>query len=254
MSHPRQPSPTGIFHVTQRGVNCQDLFFDDADRRKYCKLLFRLLSEMSFTLHAYCLMSDHVHLLLSENADQSVSAFMQRINIRYARYYNEKYGRIGPVFNERFCSKAVGNEAYYRYVMHYICQNPVKAGICKMASDYPWSSLQYLGSPGTMIDSSEVRRNSQMELHALYCYLNEERDLPQDVPFESEMPARLLTDEHAIAIFRRVTGLESPTDFAHISREKRILVLRSMIESHCSLRQIARVVGISRTQIAQLLA
>lgn len=252
----RLPSATGIFHVMQRGVNCQDLFFDDEDRHKYCRLLQYALEEGTFILHAYCLMSDHVHLLISESAGCYVSSFMHGIGTCYAKYYNAKYERTGPVFNDRFLSKPVEDTAYYLCVLRYIAWNPVKAGLCREASLYPWGSLHYFGKPHELTDSARVCSISQMEKTSLIRYLNstDEQDesvLKMNPKNEERLPA--ISDARALIVYRTISETESPADFVLLSKDKKADILKKMAEAHCSLRQISRLLGISRRQISNIM-
>ncbi|MCI1722342.1 MAG: transposase [Lachnospiraceae bacterium] len=248
----RLPSTTGIFHVMQRGANRQDLFFDDEDRHQYLRLLQYALEEGTFTLHAFCLMSDHVHLLISESEGSCISSFMHGIDTRYARYYNTKYERIGPVFNDRFLSKPVEDTAYYLCVLRYIAYNPVKAGLCREAFRYPWGSLYAFGTPKELTDSARVCSISQMNQTDLIRCLNHTNG--QDgLVLENEERQPLISDARALNVYRTVSETENPADFALFSKEKKGCILRKMTEARCSLRQIARLLGISRKQIAKFL-
>lgn len=133
-------SATGVYHIMVRGINKEDIFIDERDRTQYLKLLYDVFKETQTDIMAYCLMSNHVHLLLKENEEDELSLFMKKLSIRYALWFNDRYDRIGHLFQGRFKSEVVENEAYYRTVMRYILQNPVKAKIASAAHCYKWSS------------------------------------------------------------------------------------------------------------------
>ena len=93
----RKQSKTGVYHIIIRGINKQDIFYDDEDKSVYLDRLSRYKNECLFELYAYCLMSNHVHLLVKET-DKSISMIMKKIGTSYVYWYNNKYNRIGHLF------------------------------------------------------------------------------------------------------------------------------------------------------------
>ena len=151
----RELSPSGIYHVMTRGVNKMDLFYDDRDRYRYCEGLDKAKQKFDFALYAYCLMSNHVHLLIKENKT-SISVVMQSIGVRYSMYFNAKYRRVGHLFQNRFRSEPIGSENQLLTCARYIHNNPVKAGITSKPEKYFWSSFRtYIGQADeSMLDKS----------------------------------------------------------------------------------------------------
>ncbi|MEW5952564.1 MAG: transposase [Bacillota bacterium] len=139
---PRRPriySKTGIYHVIVRGNEKRKIFLDDEDRNKYFYYLIETKKVQEYTLYGYCLMDNHIHLLLyTKNND--ISGLMKRINTRYAVYFNKKYDRVGHLFQDRYKSEAVEDERYLLAVLRYIHDNPVKAGLSEHPSNYNWNS------------------------------------------------------------------------------------------------------------------
>lgn len=135
----RKKIASGIYHVMLRGINRQVIFEDDEDREKdlQCPEEYKALS--GYTLYTYCLMGNHLHLLIREGKEPLEMIF-KRIGARYVFWYNWKYKRSGHLFQDRFKSEPVDNDIYFLTVLRYIYQNPVKAGLCKKAEKYPWSS------------------------------------------------------------------------------------------------------------------
>lgn len=136
----RGKSESGVYHIILRGINQQDIFYEDDDFQRFLETIADKKSEQEFLLHAYCLMNNHVHLLIQENTD-NISRIMSRLGTSYAWWYNRKYNRSGYVFQGRFGSECVENDAYMLTVMRYIHNNPVKAAISAQPEDYPWSSI-----------------------------------------------------------------------------------------------------------------
>lgn len=131
-----------VYHVTVRGNNRQAIFEGDLDRREYLQVLLEATQQLEVTVHAFVLMSNHVHLLLQPLRDKALSQALQLSNATYAKYINHRYGRTGHLFQGRFHSSHVSRDAHLLVVSRYIHNNPVRAGIVKDAVDYPWSSIK----------------------------------------------------------------------------------------------------------------
>jgi putative transposase len=129
----------GFHHVTSRGNNRQPVFLDDGDREMFTAIFRRVLGRLWWACHSYCLMTNHFHLLV-ETQDESLSAGMQLLNGEYAQSFNRRHGSVGHLFQDRFFSAMVRDEAHGLEVIRYIAQNPVVAGLCRAAEDWPWSS------------------------------------------------------------------------------------------------------------------
>lgn len=151
----REKSSTGLYHVMLRGINKNDLFLEDDDRGHFLQLLADKKAQDNFLLPAYCLMDNHVHLLIKEQ-NCELSHIMKRINVSYVGYFNRKYDRIGPLFQDRYRSEKIEDEAYLLAVARYIHQNPVKANIVAKPQFYQWSSYRdYIDSNenSTLVDT-----------------------------------------------------------------------------------------------------
>ena len=236
----RKRAESKIYHIMLRGINQQQIFEDEEDKQKFLQILLECRELSGFRLLAYCLMGNHVHLLLWEGKE-SLEQVFKRIGGRFVYWYNVKYKRVGHLFQDRFKSEPVENDAYLLTVLRYIHQNPVKAGICEKAEDYPYSSMrEYLGAPGFADVAFTDTLISREDLIAFHKFPGSENCL--DIP---EKPIIRMTDEEAKEIIKRETGCESATDFQKltpINRDKAIIRLRSR---HLSLRQISRLTGVS---------
>lgn len=137
----RMKCDNSIYHICARGNNKQDIFLDQQDREEYLKRLRRYKERYKVKIHAYCLMTNHVHLLIYDN-NQDISKFMQGLSLSYVIYFNHKYGRSGHLFQDRFTSTMIKNDAYFLYVSKYIHLNPVKAHLVERPKDYQWSSYR----------------------------------------------------------------------------------------------------------------
>ncbi|MEK7857738.1 MAG: transposase [Elusimicrobiota bacterium] len=128
-----------MFHITVRGNDKQDIFLDDADRRDFLNRLKETKAQRPFTLYAYCLMSNHFHLLL-EVDDCPTSVVMQKLLTGYSQHFNSRHGHVGHVFQGRFTDRLCQRDSYFLALIRYIHLNPVRAGMVQKADDWPWSS------------------------------------------------------------------------------------------------------------------
>ena len=146
--YPRQLSKTQVYHIMLRGNEKKEVFLDDEDRNQFLATLGRMKEEGNYYLYAYCLMDNHLHLLIKEGND-NISRIMKRITVSYVYYFNKKYDRVGHLFQDRFRSEIIDDDSYLLAAARYIHNNPVKAGLVKSAGDYEWSSYKaYVGRNG----------------------------------------------------------------------------------------------------------
>lgn len=131
------------FHVVQRGVNRSPCFRDDTDRSYYLAALEKAASMHECEIHAYVLMSNHVHLLVTATREGGISSMMQSLGRRYVRRFNDRHERTGTLWEGRFRSGPVARDRYLLTCYRYIESNPVRAGIVKRAVDYRWSSARH---------------------------------------------------------------------------------------------------------------
>jgi putative transposase len=136
---PRKPRffLSGIpLHIVQRGHSRDPVFFEDQDYVTYAYWLHKAAVRYQVSIHAYVLMTNHVHLLITPVDASSVSAFMQFIGRHYVPYINHKYGRSGSIWEGRFKSSLVDSESYLLATMRYIELNPVRASMVESPSQY----------------------------------------------------------------------------------------------------------------------
>jgi putative transposase len=133
-------------HLVVRGNNRLPCFFNDQDRRVYLGYLGEYAVAQACEIHAYVLMTNHVHLLATAREAGAMSRFMQVLNRRYSRYANKAHGRTGTLYEGRFRSCLIETERYFLAVMRYIELNPVRAGMVAHPSEYQWSSYLWNSS------------------------------------------------------------------------------------------------------------
>jgi putative transposase len=138
---PRCALPDGSFHVGARGVAQMPIYRDDGDRLAFLRLLVVAIARFDWTCHAFCLMTNHYHLVLDATRE-NLSDGIQVLNGFYAQGFNGKYARWGHVFGDRFWSRSLPEEELERTCL-YVMENPVRAGLCRRTIDWPWSACRY---------------------------------------------------------------------------------------------------------------
>ena len=133
----RRDLPDGIFHVTARGNAREAIFRDGIDFADFERELFRVREEFAWTLHAYCLLPNHYHLIV-EARRADLTTGMHRLNGRYARWFNDRYDRVGHVFQNRFKSYVIDTEEHFERALAYVAANPVAAGLCADVDEWLW--------------------------------------------------------------------------------------------------------------------
>lgn len=147
------------YHIIQRGNERKNIFLKDNDKIRFLNIMNRMKGKYNFLLESYCLMDNHVHLLINDNGND-ISKIIKSINISYAYYFNHEYQRVGHLFQDRFKSENVDNDKYLLALSAYIHNNPVKAGIVRFPEEYEWSSFKsYLGKDpvrGDLVSSARI--------------------------------------------------------------------------------------------------
>jgi putative transposase len=146
-------------HIILRGNNRQAIFMDNADFQRMLALLQKHAQEQDVQVHAYVLMSNHLHMLLTPLEDKSLPQMMQAVGRAYVLYFNKRHARSGTLWEGRYRSALIQTERYFLACMAYIDLNPVRAGMVAQAADYVWSSHgHYIGT----------RPEAWLTPHALY--------------------------------------------------------------------------------------
>ena len=148
-------------HVTQRGNNREPVFFDDEDKAFYLKTLRGYSKKWGLDIWAYCLMTNHVHILAVPKQEESLARGIGGTNLVYTQYVNCKYIRSGRLWQNRFYSTIIEKEPYLWAVSRYIELNSVRAKLVKKAEDYKWSSAKahLLGLSDAILSKSWLDEN-----------------------------------------------------------------------------------------------
>ncbi|WP_174614608.1 transposase [Virgibacillus ihumii] len=248
----RRKSRNGIYHIMLRGINRQTIFEDDEDRLKMLDTLKRFKKVSGIEVYSYCLMDNHIHLLMRE-VDETISKFIQRLSSSYVYWYNNKYERFGHLFQDRFKSENVDTLVYFLKVIRYIHQNPVKAGLANNVFDCSWTSInEYLGSSSIVdIDlplhyfSPERKKALQLFSEFMQAPIDDECGLNDEVKIKvSDNELRIMMDH---------LGIPNASELQQMDKGKRNAFIRHLKQLEgVSIRQISRVTGISKSVIGRI--
>ncbi len=234
----RKLSESGIYHIIFRGVNHQNIFEDTADYRLMTTILTDLQAELSFVVYSYCLMPNHVHIVLKENEMGDISLIMKRLLTKYVRRYNQKYQRSGALIANRYKSEAVEVDSYFLNLIRYVHQNPIKAGLTQNLAQYPYSSYRaYLGQQDGLTQTSFLfEMMDEGAFEAFHVELEQEIFEVNDKTKPSDTGIRrAIISQHQI----------EPKTIAHMPKFARDELL-AQLKLNYTIRQLERVTGISR--------
>ena len=234
----RQPSGTGYMHIIVRGIGKQILFEEREDYLFYLFSLKRFSRETETEVCAYCLMDNHVHLLLYR-PDGEFSVIMKKLGVSYSKYYNEKYERMGHLFQDRYRSEAITDNIYLLTVFRYILKNPEKAGICP-ARDYEWSSYRAYGDPNAFARPALLEKmiGDQSAYEAFVASEDDKVDMDFDQIKHD--------DQWAILKIRQLLGGQNGTALQNMDRKTRDEMLKKLKEEGLTIRQMERLTGLNR--------
>lgn len=236
----RTKSRSGIYHVILRGINRQQIFYDNEDYERFISTLSFYKRISGFELYCYCLMGNHVHLLIRDTGEPLAIIF-RRIGASFVLWYNQKYDRIGHLFQDRFKSEAVDDRQYFFTVLRYILQNPVKAGICSCPDEYKYSSIsEYMSDSAGITDISYALK--MVDKEKLRVFLKQEND---DICMESGSNSRRLPDDEALDLVKEVFGRVYINAEA-VNRYELEEMIRRVIYTGVSIRQLSRISGLSK--------
>lgn len=234
----RNMSASGYMHIIVRGIGKQLLFESTSDYRYYLKKLELYCLDTDVRTCAYCLMDNHVHLLVRGELEQIV-LLMKKLGVSYSWYYNIKYDRVGHLFQDRYKSEPVEDERYLLTVFRYVLKNPQKAGICK-ASMYPWSSYGRFENPPSFMDLSAM--HSLLGDYGHYIKFIDQDDEDHCLEYDEGRH----NDAWAKEELKRCLGLSTGTALQNYGKVERDLAIAKLKKRGFTVRQIVRLTGIGR--------
>lgn len=244
----RKKSESGIYHVMLRGIDRQLIFEDTEDYFRFLDIIQECREMCNFLLYAYCLMGNHVHLLVKVQAD-GLETIFKKIGGRYVYYYNVKYQRIGHLFQDRFKSEPVDDDSYFLTVLRYIHQNPVKAKMCSKVEDYPFSSFAEYLHESTFVDTEFA-----LGMIDRSDFTNFNNTPNSDACLEIATPSRrAVTDTQAQVIIEKISHCSTITEFQSLEARKKERFIKKIYDRGVSVRQLSRLTGTSKGMVEKFL-
>lgn len=251
----RQISSTGVYHIILRGIEKKDIFLDSNDKRKIIEELKRTKEKYEYSIYAYCLMSNHIHLLIKDNKD-NISKAIQSFAVAYSLYFNKKYHRVGHLFQNRFNSRCVEDERYLLNVQRYIHRNPEKAKIAK-TEEYNWSSYKEYLYGENITDTSFILSMFEKDVVEARKAFKEFNTMikPEEMNdfVEYEMINKL-TDEELKNIIEKTLRIDSINDISKYNVSIRNEMLKKLKGIRgTSANQIGRITGLNHKTIKNIM-
>ncbi len=245
----REKSSQKTYHVMLRGINRQKIFYEEEDFKHFEAVIRRYKIKLGFEVLAYCIMGNHVHLLIREG-DEPIGTIFRHVGSSFVYWYNLKYQRIGHLFQDRFRSEPVNDEAYLITVFRYILNNPVKAGLCTRAEDYIHSSAReyLLGIEGITDKELICSVFKDKNMKEYICGENSDKCLDVD----EEVKAKC-TDEVANRLILREFGNDMPVIGKTTNHTVLDMSIRKLSAAGVSIRQLNRLTGLSRKMMRNAL-
>jgi putative transposase len=244
----RKKSRSGVYHIMLRGINRQTIFEDDEDKLKFLETLKKYKAISQFQLYSYCLMDNHVHLLIRE-MEETIAEAIKRISSSYVYWYNFKYERIGHLFQERFKSERVESRSYFITVLRYIHQNPLKAGLAKSVWECKWTSTHEYVHQVDMVDIDlGLQLFSEDRQIAMRLFIDYMQQQNQDQCLDDNVKFRMPDSEVREHLTKM--GITNSSFLQSLDKEERDHVLIMLKElKGVNIRQLSRITGISKSVI-----
>ena len=250
----RQREEQGLHHIVVQGKRREHIFALDSDKELYIDTLLRYKEKTQIRLYAYCILDNHLHVVLQETEEEDVSSFMRRVGVSYAYWYRAAHPeRQGgkAIFRGRYMSEPLQSEQELLEAVRYIHQEPVRQGLVSHMEDYPWSSYRLYITGDSLIDS-------RLLLDSLHfgggyaAYMQEETR--EEKHFLEEVPLRYgRSDEEAREALQRELERRGVKEVRELESDEVKNMLRTLhFQEEISIQQLARITGIGRGLIQRL--
>lgn len=250
----RRRSHSNIYHCMLRGINKQDIFFEEKDYLEFQDIIRKTKKKFLYQIYSYVLMPNHIHLEIKDE-NHKLSQIIHSLGTSYANYFNKKYRRVGHLFENRFKSRNVEDTYYIFNLVRYIHQNPLKAGMSSM-EEYKWSSYpEYFNNnkieeKDRLVDTEEVlkiflletknKKEEFMKFNKRGLEFQNSTEL-----LEYEMKNRL-TDEEVVYFIKKELGIHNIQEIQRYNMNYRNNIIQRVRNiKGVTQQQIARVLGIN---------
>lgn len=241
----RKKSESGIYHIMLRGINHNIIFYDDQDRQYFIRSMKKASEKTECDIYSYCLMDNHIHILVKDNVGD-LEGFVKSLGSGYVLWYNDKYARVGHLFQDRFKSEAVERDQYLLSVSRYIHRNPVKAGLAKNVGEYKWSSYSAYYNNTTWVKTEPILdyfgNNPQTARKNFKIFVNND-DTEQCLDIDK---CTKMTDSELIHYIHNELRI-NVSKLTRLEVQRRNNIIRLIrYKTGASIRQLSRVLDISK--------
>ncbi|MDO4841563.1 MAG: transposase [Phoenicibacter congonensis] len=249
----RQVSLTGIYNVGQKGINDQDVFYDDEDRSHYLHFLDRACEKYHVVCLAVTLMDNHVHLLL-EGSLVNIALAFKSLGSSYVRWFNRKYDRCGALWNGRFYSGAIRDTRQLLAAAAYIFNNPVAAGMVDAPEDYAWSNFKDLENKNVNPKGRKTLDNA-FGIEELIAYTKDaakRKNKEHNSENYDVIPNKPLSERRVIEAVRKFIKDKNFGRIHELPKQKLSDLIFELLDMGANITQISRVTSLSRKLVANL--
>lgn len=245
----RKDLETGFFHVMVQGIKKENIFYNNKYKEKYIYLMKFFKEKQKIDIISFCVMENHVHIIIYTEDINELTIFMRKLNTTYAINYNKEEKRVGYVFRNRFESKEIYNQDYLTKCIKYVHMNPVKAGIVRLEKDYKYSSYNdYINKKG--IITEEI---IQKIFNSKYNYLKEFLKIEYDEKLFKELEKEEITEEKLQEEIDKFIKKEEII-LRELQEDKRLIKkLYNSMELKPTKTKLAENIGISRIKLSKIL-
>lgn len=223
--------PGALYHVTARGDRGETIFFDDIDRRQWLDILGLVCARFNFSVHAYCQMNNHYHLMI-ETIEGNLSQGMRQLNAFYSQKFNWRHELVGHMFQGRYKAILVQKESYLLELARYVVLNPVRAGIVNDPKDWLWGSYNFTTGEHdapTWLDtvwlSSQFGEPGNLALGAFRQFVLE--GIGKDSPLKDTKHQMVLGDQAFVMQHGERLGA---TDFTAVTKDQRRIAAMTLLQ------------------------
>ena len=261
----------GLYHITSRGNARQHIYFDNRDRTTFLELIDKTRTRFNWYIHAYCLMSNHYHLLI-ETGTPTLAKGMKLLNGSYTQYFNRKHRRVGHLFQGRYKAILVDKESYLLELARYIVLNPVRASMVRTADQWEWSSYRAtagIAERAPLLTTDWIlacfadKRNQAQERYRRFVQAGRNQPSPWeqlknqiylgDDKFVEAMQCKLDPDQSLNDIPRKQKlAPPKPIDyFVRKFRDRTEAMARAYLSQHFTLEEVGRAFGVSYATVSR---
>ena len=238
----RKYSNSQIYHIILKGIDDENIFYDNIDRNVFLERIQLTKKLFEYEVYAYCLMSNHVHMVIKIK-DEFLSKAMQNLIIRYVSYFNKKYNRKGPFVQSRFKSKNIEDSRYFIDVCRYIHRNPEKAKIENTAK-YKWSSFhEYIGKE-KIITKKFLMHYFNNDIEEFIKFTTKKETLYEAINLADFELNNKLSDEELIYIIEKKYNLNSIQEIIGYFKNK---------ENQVKIKELKKIKGTNKNQLSRII-